>query len=101
MHMRTRINRHENYVKNYAATEVFINKSVLLVKFRKCLFTFMHVVVCVIIYFYGNQNSKDSNIRQTKNLNQKQTNNTPKTTTKKPQPHCKRRQLRAKTEVFR
>lgn len=46
MHMRTWINRHENYVKNYATIEVFINKGVLLVKFRKCSYS----LVCMLLF---------------------------------------------------
>lgn len=46
MHMRTRINRHENYVKNYATIEVLINKGVLLVTFRKCSYS----LVCMLLF---------------------------------------------------
>lgn len=40
----------------------------------------MHVVICVIIYFYGNQNSKDSDIRQ--QSREKNTTSLQKETTK-------------------
>lgn len=46
MHMRTQINRHENYVKNYVTIEVFINKDVLLVKFGKCSYS----LVCMLLF---------------------------------------------------
>lgn len=49
MHMRTQINRLENYVKNYPTTYVFINKGVLM-KFRKCSFLLLRVLLFMILF---------------------------------------------------
>lgn len=48
MHMRTQINRHENYVKNYAATEVFINKC----STREIQKMLIHLYACCCLCHY-------------------------------------------------
>lgn len=50
MHMRTQIDRHENYVKNYATIEVFINKGVLLMKLRKCSYSLVRMLLFVSLF---------------------------------------------------
>lgn len=89
--MRTQINRHENSVKNYATIEVFITKGVLLVKFRKCSYSLVCMLLFLSLFISMATKTVKTAILDNSNQGKK----------KKNQPHCKRRQLRAKTEVFR
>lgn len=50
MHMKMQINRLENYVKNCPTIQVFINKGVLLMTFRKCSYSLVRMLLFLMLF---------------------------------------------------